>query len=105
LKAKNALALIAGVGDSTLIEPIRKHLNNGKYITTCLSLLGSIKSEESVNLLAEYAFHPCERYRYLVARSLKQINTPQAHNYLIKMADDSSFLVKTLIRKFKEEQQ
>ena len=105
LKAKNSLALIAGIGDSTLIEPIRKHLNNGKYITTCLSLLGSIKSEESVNLLAEYAFHPCERYRYLVARSLKQINTPEAHNCLINMAEDNSFLVKTLIRKFKEEQQ
>jgi hypothetical protein len=105
LKAKNALSLIAGVGDSTLIEPLRKHLNNGKYITTCLSLLGSIKCAESVDLLFQYAFHPSERYRYIVARSLKQIGTPEAHNCLKQMANDNSFLVKTLVRKWEEEQQ
>jgi hypothetical protein len=105
LKAKNALALIAGVGDSTLIEPLRKHLHNRKYITTCLSLLGSIKSGESVNLLTEYVFHPAERYRYIVARSLKQMGTPEAQKCLKSMAEDSSFLVKTLIRKWEEEQQ
>ena len=105
LKAKNALSLIAAVGDSTLIQPLREHLHNGKYITTCLSLLGSIKSGESVNLLSEYAFHPSERYRYLTARSLKQIDTPAAHNCLKSMAEDSSFLVKTLVRKWREEQQ
>ena len=105
LKAKNALSLIAGVGDSTLIEPLRKHLSNGKYITTCLSLLGSIKSKDSVELLFQYAFHPSERYRYIVARSLKQIGTPEAYSCLKQMANDNSFLVKTLIRKWEEEQQ
>ncbi|MEN6446100.1 MAG: HEAT repeat domain-containing protein [Candidatus Cloacimonas sp.] len=103
LKAKNALTLIAETGDSTLIEPLRKHLENGKYVTTCLSLLGSIKNAESVNLLAQYAFHPCERYRYLAAKSLKQIGTPEAYNCLKQMANDSSFLVKALIRTSEKE--
>jgi len=103
LKAKNALSLIAGVGDSTLIEPVRKHLDKQQYVTACISLLGSVKTHESVELLKNYAFHPSERYRYLTARSLKQINSPEAIASLENMAGDSSFLVKALIRKAREE--
>lgn len=103
LKAKNAMSLIAGVGDSTLIVPVRAHLTEKRYITACLSLLGSIKSEESVKLLSEYSFHPSERYRYLVARSLRSIDSPSATKALNDMAGDSSFLVKALIWQWRKE--
>lgn len=103
LKAKNAMSLIAGVGDSTLIVPIRKHLQSKRYVTACLSLLGSIKTGESISILNEYALHPSERYRYIVARSYKQIGTPEATKALENMAGDSSFLVKALIRQAREE--
>lgn len=103
LKAKNAMSLIAGVGDSTLIVPIKAHLTEKRYITACISLLGSIKSEESVKLLSEYSFHSSERYRYLVARSLRSIDSPSAAKALNDMAGDSSFLVKALIRQWRKE--
>lgn len=105
LKAKNSMSLLAGEQDSTLIIPISKHLENKKYVTACLSLLGSIKTDESVKLLSRYAFHSSERYRYIVARSLRQIDTPNAIIALENMAGDSSFLVKTLIRKYREDKQ
>jgi len=103
IKAKNSMALIAGEQDSTLIVPISRHLQNKKYITACLSLLGSIKSQESVEILSQFAFHPSERYRYIVARSLRQIGTDNAKQALENMSGDSSFLVKALIRKYRED--
>lgn len=102
LKAKMALSLISTEGDSMLIVPVRRHLQDGKYITACLSLLGSIKSEESVQILSQYAFHSSERYRYIVARSLRQIATPQAYQTLGTMNNDASFLVQALIRNLPE---
>jgi len=103
LKAKNAMSLIAGEGDSTLIVPLKSHLANGKYITACISLLGSIKTDESVQILQPYAFHPSERYRYLTARSLNQIGTPAAYRVLSSMKQDGSFLVQALLRSIPQE--
>lgn len=103
LKAKNAMSLIAGIGDSTLIVPIRHHLEAKRYITACISLLGSIKSSESVAILSGYASHSSERYRYLVARSLSQIKTPEAAAALESMKEDKSFLVQALLRNLPKE--
>lgn len=102
-KAKMAMSLIAGVGDSTLIVPIRKHLAAKRYITSCISLLGSINSEESIQTISQYAFHPSERYRYIAARSLRQIGSKQALAALKTMNKDESFLVQALIRNLPEE--
>ncbi|MDY0152857.1 MAG: HEAT repeat domain-containing protein, partial [Candidatus Cloacimonas sp.] len=103
LKAKMALSLISTTGDSLLILPIRQHLAEHRYITACLSLLGSIKSEESVTILSQYALHSSERYRYIVARSLRQIASHQAYALLNTMRQDNSFLVQALIRNLPEE--
>jgi hypothetical protein len=102
LKAKVSMSLIAGVGDSTLIEPIRRHLAAKRYITACISLLGSIKSAESISILSSYAFHPSERYRYIVARSLLEIGSDEAITTLKSMNLDESFLVQALIRNIPE---
>jgi len=104
LKAKNAMSLIAGIGDSTLIVPIRHHLEAKRYITACISLLGSIKSSESVAILSGYVSHSSERYRYLAARSLSQIKTPEAKAALDSMKDDKSFLVQALLRNLPKEE-
>ncbi|MDD2229666.1 MAG: HEAT repeat domain-containing protein [Candidatus Cloacimonetes bacterium] len=103
LKAKTSMSLIAGVKDSTLIVPIRKHLENKRYITACISLLGSINSEESVQILSSYAFHTSERYRYIAARSLREIGSKSAYSMLRSMNQDESFLVQALIRNLPEE--
>ncbi len=102
LKAKTTMSLIAGVGDSTLIVPIRKHLAAKRYTTACISLLGSIKSAESIRVLSGYASHPSERYRYIAARSLLQIGSEEAITALKTMNQDESFLVQALIRNIPE---
>lgn len=102
IKAKTAMSLIAGVGDSTLIVPIRKHLAAKRYITSCISLLGSINSDESIQTISQYAFHPSERYRYIAARSLRQIGSKKALAALMTMNKDESFLVQALIRNLPE---
>ena len=98
LAAKNALSLIATTGDTLLVDYVQRLLNQKKYETTCIAVLGAINSEKSVNLLKNYIHHPSERFRYLAAKSLKQIKHPSAHNALMLMKDDTSFLVQTLLR-------
>ncbi|MDZ4182060.1 MAG: hypothetical protein U1B83_04220 [Candidatus Cloacimonadaceae bacterium] len=104
LAAKNALSLIAASGDSLIIEPLKELLRQRKYVTACLSLLSYVNSAESVAILSAYVSHPSERYRYITARSLMQIKHPTARPLLMSMADDPSFLVKTLIRNLPKEE-
>jgi len=97
LKAKNAMSLIAGTGDSLLIDPLLQLLSAKKYITACLSCLGWVKSAEAVRVLSEYIDHPSERYRYITARSLSYLKMPEAFALLKEMQDDRSFLVQSLL--------
>ena len=98
LAAKNAMSLIAGVGDSLLVEYVERLMVQKKYQTACLSVLSGVNTARSVELLQSYIHHPSERYRYIVARSLLQIKHPSARSTLLQMSDDSSFLVQALIR-------
>ncbi len=105
LAAKNALALISGVGDSLLVEPVERLLKEKKYEATCISVLGGVNTSRSVELLRDYIFHPSERFRFMAARSLKQIEHPSAHATLELMRPDRSFLVQSLLRSLPGEQQ
>ncbi len=98
LAAKNALSLISGVGDSLLVEPVERLLSQKKYETACIAVLGGVHTPRSVELLSAYIFHPSERFRYLAARSLKQIKDPSARQTLELMRQDRSFLVQSLLR-------
>lgn len=103
LAAKNSMSLLAAVGDSLLAEHLEVLLAQGKYVTACLSCLGSIRSERSVELLSHWLDSPVERYRYIVARSLMAIDLPASRLLLGGMWDDPSFLVRTLVRKIPAE--
>ena len=105
LAAKNALSLISGVGDSLLVEPVERLLSQHKYETACISVLAGVNTARSVELLRDYIFHPSERFRYLAARSLKQIQHPSARESLELMRPDRSFLVQSLLRSLPEAQQ
>lgn len=105
LAAKNALALISGVGDSLLVEPVELLMRQKKYESTCISVLSGVHTERSVELLRDYIFHPSERFRYIAARSLKQIKHPSARAALELMRGDCSFLVQSLLRSLTEVQQ
>ena len=102
LKAKTALALIAGTSDSLLIEPVKKLLNQKKYVTACLGTLGSIKGRQALAILSEYMNSPVERYRYIVARSLLSEGSQEAKDLLMQMRNDPSFLVQSLVRNLME---
>ncbi len=98
LAAKNAMSLIAGVGDSLLVEYVQRLMLQKKYVTACISVLSGVNTAQSVELLSAYIHHPSERYRYITARSLKQIKHPSARATLDLMRSDSSFLVQALLR-------
>jgi hypothetical protein len=98
LKVKNAMALIAEQGDSLAVDSIAVFLTQNKYIPASLSALGYLKTARSLELIRPWLIHPTEKYRYLAARSLKSMNTPPALAELRKMAYDSSFLIKAMVR-------
>ena len=98
LKVKNAIALIAEQGDSLVVDSIAVFLNQNKYIPACLSALGCVKTEKALLLVKPWLNHPTEKYRYLAARSLKSMNTPEALAELRKLNNDSSFLIKAMVR-------
>lgn len=105
LAAKNSMSLIAGVGDTLLVEYVQRLLGQKKYETACLSVLSGVHSARSVELLQNYVSHPSERFRYITARSLMQIKHPSARQLLISMQSDRSFLVQALLRNLPAEQQ
>ncbi|MFO7659567.1 MAG: HEAT repeat domain-containing protein [Candidatus Cloacimonadaceae bacterium] len=98
LQVKNSIALIAEQGDSLAVDSLAVFLNQNKYIPTLLSALGNIKSQKSLDLIVPWTSHPTEKYRYLAARSLKALNSEESIAELRKMAFDSSFLIKAMVR-------
>ena len=98
LAAKNSLALVAGVGDTLLVDVIGRLLAAKRYETACLSALAGVDSPLAVNILRDYIGHPSERFRYITARSLLQNKDPLARTTLYLMREDHSFLVQALLR-------
>lgn len=98
LAAKNAMSLISATGDTLLISHCEELLSKRQYVTAALGSLGNIKSNRSVELLSSFMDHRSERYRYIAARSLVALKMPEANTVLQRFRDDSSFLVRTLVR-------
>jgi hypothetical protein len=103
LKAKDALSLIAGTGDSLLLDPIQSLLSRDKYVGTCLGCLGAIDTDLSIDILQSWLDCPIERYRYIAARSLLGIGKPRALNLLRGMRGDKSFLIQSMVRSLPED--
>jgi len=104
LAAKNAMSLLAAKPDSLLLSEIQVLLKQDKYIPACLSVLGSFQLPEAVTILNEWLEHPAERFRYIAARSLSQIGSPDARAILKSRQSDPSFLVKGVIRALPQEE-
>ncbi len=105
LAAKNAMSLLAGVGDSLLVEYVERLMAQSKYETACLSVLSGVNTPRAVELLRGYIDHPSERFRYITARSLLQNRNPAARETLMLMSSDPSFLVQALLRNMPPEAQ
>ncbi len=105
LAAKNAMSLLAGVGDSLLVDYVERLMEQSKYETACLSVLSGVNTPRAVELLRGYKDHPSERFRYITARSLLQNRNPAAREMLMLMSSDPSFLVQALLRNMPTEAQ
>jgi hypothetical protein len=98
LKVKNAIGLFAEIGDSTAVDSISVFLEQGRYVPAVLSSLGYLKSSRALEMVRPWLSHPTEKYRYIAARSLKAMKTKESLAELRKMANDSSFLIKAMVR-------
>ena len=103
LKAKNAIALLAGRQDTRLVPYLEELLGQEKYLATCISSLGSLESEAGLQLLMRYKDLENERLRFLVARSVAAYKSEAAKAALKTFESDESFLIKAMIRKINEE--
>ncbi len=97
LAVKNAISL---VGDQELTEylpQLTEFLAEKKFVLPTLSVLGRIKVDESVELLRPYVTSNSEHYRFVTARSLKNLDSAKSKALLRQMANDKSFLVRTAV--------
>lgn len=104
LAAKNAISLLASKADSLLVPELERLLQEGKYLTACLSVLAAFETPESIAILSQWLNHPQERFRYIAARSLAQIDLPEARAALREKAVNPSFLLKAILRKLPEDE-
>lgn len=103
LKAKTSMSLLAGEKDMRLLPYIKGFLDEGKYLSTCISILGYLDDPRSLELLLDIRDQESERLRFLVARSLSMHSSEEARAALESFRDDDSFLIQALIRnKLKE---
>ena len=103
LKAKNAISLLCGVKDMQLLPLLEEHLANGKYLATCISALGNLESEQSLQLLMKYRDLSNERLRFLVVRSIAAFKSEEAKSALQGFQTDDSFLIQALLRNLPED--
>jgi hypothetical protein len=104
LKAKTAISLLADVKDLRLLPYLEQHLNAGRYLATCLSVLGYLDDPHSLWLLQRHQNQDNERLRFLVVRALSRHKSEAAKTALESFTDDESFLIQALIRNLPKEQ-
>lgn len=103
LKAKNSIALLAGMRDERLLPIIENYLKQDMYLVACLSALANIDDPKSLVLLSNYRDLESERLRFLVARSISMHSSAQARDYIEEFREDPSFLIQALIRNLPKE--
>lgn len=98
LVIKNTILLISTNKDSTHFNKLESFLNEKKYVNSVLQAFGSFKGTKFVRILEKYIYDSSEKRRFIVARSLKRINTLESNLVLGKMKNDESFLIRTIIK-------
>lgn len=98
LAVKNAISLIGDLELDEYVDKLAQFLTEKKYLPSVIGTLGEFKTDSVVELIKPFSESPSEHLRFITARSLKRINTPLSREYLKKMKDDSSFLVRTAVK-------
>ena len=102
LIAKNTIAVIGELADSTYIPNLESILTDGKYKPAVLSCIGKMKTDKSTEILQEYMNSDSEKIRVITARGFKKIDTKMSRKLLSSMKDDKSFLIKTIVKLVEE---
>ncbi len=102
---KNTIRFIAQKKDSTYVSRIKGFIDNKQYVATCLSALGSLHSDETVEILRSFTTDSSEKLRFITAGSLKALKTDETDEILFTMENDESYLVKSMIRLYKKHQE
>ncbi len=95
---KNTIRFIASKKDTTYVSRIKGFIDNKQYVATCLSALGALHTNESINILKSFTTNSSEKLRFITAASLKAFKTDETDEILYTMENDESFLVKSMIR-------
>ncbi|MCD4828006.1 MAG: hypothetical protein K8R90_01065 [Candidatus Cloacimonetes bacterium] len=95
---KNAIALIGEMEAEDYLDQLAEFAASGQYKTAALSALGKLKTDRATSVLERYRSDPSEKVRVIVARGLKHIDTARSREKLAGMSNDSSFLVRTMVR-------
>ncbi len=104
LSHKNAISLVASLKMQEFLPLIIiEFYQDNKYITSCISALASFKDDKYIPLIKKYSDSPNEKLRFAVASALKTIDSQLAREELVFMKQDSSFLVRTLVKEYLED--
>lgn len=95
---KNSIALIGSIKDTTLLPELSEFLQKQKYVPAVLSAVGKFKTEKATKILAGFINHESERIRVITARGLKTINSDESRTILLKMRNDSSYLIQVMVK-------
>ncbi len=98
LIAKNTIALISESEDTLWVDSLYVLLEQKKYVPRVLASIGGLKCERSIDILQEYSANDSEKLRVIAAKGLRVINTAQTRMILRDLRDDSSFLIRSLVR-------
>ena len=98
LYVKNTIALIGELADTTYIDSLQIFLERKKYLPAVLSALGKMKTNKCTEILEDFIDSPSEKIRVIVAGGLKKIDSPKSRNLLLKMKNDKSFLIRTMVK-------
>ena len=99
---KNTIALVGALEDDHYLGELADFAKRGQYKTSALSAIGSIKSNRATRILEAYRNDPSEKVRVIVARGFMHIDTDRSRKMLQSMREDSSFLIRTMVRLMEE---
>jgi hypothetical protein len=93
----NTIMFIGILGLIEYVDTFEEMISEGKNIDNILSALGRLRTEKSIDILAEY-IHSADRYRRVTAvRALKEMNMPRSLEIVLSLDGHECFLIKSMV--------
>jgi len=93
----NTIMFIGILGLTEYVDTFEEMISDGKNTDNILSALGRLRTEKSIDILAEY-IHSEDRYRRVTAvRALKEMNVPRSLEIVLSLDGHECFLIKSMV--------